>query len=100
MTDIGPGTRVECINDDWGDTWTGDPAPADAPVKGKIYTVDGFCPSYRDYLLLAECQSTRSGHLPYYYSRKHFRPIRDTKKGMSILRKAVKDALKDVRVDA
>ncbi len=87
MTDIGPGTRVECIKEDFGLNRSGEPAPANAPKRGGVYTVAwagddlGFA-----YLALVECPVP--GGKTQVYRADYFRPMGGTKTGMAILREA------------
>lgn len=81
MTDIGPGTRVECIRDDWGDQLF--PVPANHPKVGGVYTVRAV----RELRVVGLAFEGMPGT---WWLAECFRPIGGTETGMKMIREAMK----------
>ena len=92
MTDIGPGTRVECIKDDWVGFARGEIFP----VLGCVYTVrevvtyDGFVG-----IRLVEIVNKPRRYIEAFgemaFSVERFRPIGGTETGMKIIYEALEN---------
>lgn len=101
MTAIGPGTRVECINDKWFiEGVISGPIPKDAPVKGGKYTIERI--EHRsleeDYLVLIECTEYILAER-CFWSIHHFRPIDEHSTDISILQEAHDRGMRGEPVD-
>ncbi len=74
MTDIGPGTRVICVDGDF----TGDPDDIHFPVEGRAYTIRGINPS-DEYSAAAywleEITNPINGRFEPSFFTRRFRPI-------------------------
>ena len=101
MTTIGPGTRVECINDNWqfaAAAATGNPTPPNWPIKGGTYTVENLSQrSYENYIRLREFPPRECGALNWNIN--HFRPIDEDSTDISALIEAHDRGMRGEEVD-
>jgi hypothetical protein len=85
MTDIGPGTRVECIKDGWID-YDGRSPDMPSPSRGGLYTVENVtkcdCGCGEAFFILKGFR--------WEWFAECFRPIGGTETGMKMIREAMK----------